>query len=342
MILNKETVCNTATLAQSAHRERSLALRDMLSSARQYASNWLMRLRVRSEGRSSKKAAGSLIGAALMLVASTNVSVAQQDTIRLGQVGLSFYAVVGGVVQEVLERQGYRVEVVEGPHSQIFPQLGAGEVDILAAAWLPGGHAALYEPVRDRTFQIAPLYEDARFFWVVPAYVPESQVSSISDLTKPEVRARMPQEIVSLPEATGLTTGGRRVMEAYGLGEAGYELRAAPPAEWLGAFRNAVERGDWVVFPLWQPQWVNAAYELRRLSEPKNAYGAADTAYLMGHVSLRDKLSEDALSVLSNMRIPVEAVTEMDRLVNAEGLSPRDAARAWMADNPELVASWSL
>ena len=289
-----------------------------------------------------KRTVKSTVIGGLMVAASVTTSSAQDDqgTIRLGQVGLSFYAVVGGVVQELLEREGYTVEVVEGPHAEIFPRLGAGEVDILAAAWLPGGHAALYEPVRDVTFPIAPIYDEARFFWVVPSYVPESAVASIEDLTDPDVRAQMPQRIVSLPEATGLTIGARRVMEAYGLEEAGYELVAGSPAEWLGTFREAVDNEEWVVFPLWQPQWVNAAYDVRRLDEPQNAYGDPDTAYLIGHVSLRDALSEEALALLTNMRLPVDAVTEMDRLVNVEGLAPRDAARRWMVDNAETVDGW--
>ena len=218
--------------------------------------------------------------------------------------------------------------------------LGEGEVDILAATWLPNGHAALYEPVQDVTFPIAPLYEDARFFWVVPSYVPEDEVNSIADLTDPEVRANFPDEIVSLPETTGLTTGGRRVVEAYGLDEAGYELVAAPPADWLGTFDEAIAAGTWVVFPLWQPQWVNAAYDVRALEEPLNAYGDPDTAYLLGHEGLADKLSPESLERLSNVRLSVEDVTEMDRMVNVDGLTPREAARTWMDTNQEAVESW--
>ena len=282
------------------------------------------------------------VGSVLMVNpgAASDAAPGTDRTVVLGQVGLSFYSVVGGVVQEVLEREGYTVQVVEGPHAEIFPMLGAGEVDILAAAWLPSGHAALYEPVRDVTFPITALYEDARFFWAVPAYVPEEAVSSIADLLNPDVRARMPAQIVSLPEATGLTTGGRRVMETYGLPEAGYELIAAAPAEWLGAFQSAFAREEWVVVPLWQPQWLNAAYDLRRLDEPRNAYGDPDTAYLMGHVSLEDTVSAETLTLLSNMQIPVDAVTEMDRLVNVDGLDPRDAARQWMQDKTALVDGW--
>ncbi|MGF1514733.1 MAG: glycine betaine ABC transporter substrate-binding protein [Elainellaceae cyanobacterium] len=279
---------------------------------------------------------------ALATACSTGETVAnssETETIQLGQVGLSFYAVTGGVVQELLERDGYTVEVTEGSHAEIFPMLGDGEVDILAATWLPTGHAALYEPVEDVTFQIAPLYEDARFFWVVPSYVPEEEVSSLEDLTKPEVQSRLPAEIISLPEETGLTISAREVVSTYGLDEAGYELVAGSQSEWLSSFETAVEAGDWVVFPLWQPQWVNAAYEVRAL-EPMEAYGEPDTAYLLGHEDLEAKLSPEALTRLSNVRLSVEAVTEMDRLVNAEGLSPREAARSWLDENQETVADW--
>ena len=277
---------------------------------------------------------------AIALLVPTATYAAETTTIQLGQVGLSFYAVKGGVVQELLERDGYTVEVTEGSHAEIFPMLGEGEVDILAATWLPNGHAALYEPVQDVTFPIAPLYEDARFFWVVPSYVPEDEVNSIADLTDSEVRANFPDEIVSLPETTGLTTGGRRVVEAYGLDEAGYELVAAPPADWLGTFDEAIAAGTWVVFPLWQPQWVNAAYDVRALEEPLNAYGDPDTAYLLGHEGLADKLSPESLERLSNVRLSVEDVTEMDRMVNVDGLTPREAARTWMDTNQEAVEAW--
>ena len=282
-----------------------------------------------------------LIPATALAALLTTPALAQDRTVNLGQVGLSFYAVVGGVVQEVLEERGYTVNVTEGPHAEIFPMLGEGEVDILAAAWLPGGHGVLYAPVEDVTFQIAPIYEEATFFWVVPSYVPEDMVASIADLADLEVAEQMPDQIISLPEATGLTTGGRRVMEAYGLGDAGYELVAAPPADWIGTFRDAYEAGEWVVFPLWQPQWANAVYDVRALEEPENAYGDPDTAWLIGHEGLRDKVGEDTLNLLSQIRIPVDAVTEMDRLVNVDGLTPRDAARAWMADNQATVSGWS-
>ncbi len=90
---------------------------------------------------------------------------------------------------------------------------------------------------------------------------------------------------------------------------------------------------------MWQPQWINATYPVRRLAEPRNAYGDPDAAYLIGHNTMRNKVSEQTLERLSRIRVPVEAVTKMDRLVNVGGLSPRDAARRWMAENGDVVNS---
>lgn len=258
-----------------------------------------------------------------------------RPTIRLGQVGLSVSAVTGAVVPELLERDGHEVELTVGSHAGIFPRLGAGEVDILAATWRPGGHAALFAPVEDVTFRITARDDDARFHRAVPHDAAEDAVASIADLAKPEVQARMPARIVSRPEATGLTTGGRRVMEASALRGAGDDWPAAAPSAWPGTVREAVEAGEWVVFPL----WGNAAFEVRPLTEPRGAYGPRDTAYLLGRKSLRGKLSPATLERLSALEIPVGAVTEMGRLVDVEGLSPREAARASLADTSAVTAA---
>ena len=141
---------------------------------------------------------------------------AEGKTIRLGQVSLSFYAVVGGIVQEVLEQDGYQVEVTAGSHGDIFPKIGAGEVDILAAAWLPNGHAPLYAKVKDATFEIGELYDNAKLYWVVPDYVPADLVRTIDDLKKPEVAARMDKRIRGIGASSGLMVGAGKIRETYG------------------------------------------------------------------------------------------------------------------------------
>ena len=91
--------------------------------------------------------------------------------------------------------------------------------------------------------------------------------------------------------------------------------------------------------PLWQPQWINAVHDIRILDEPKGIYGS-DSAVLLAHEGLKRKLSERALTHLGNIRLSVEAVTEMDRLVNVDGLQPLEAARRWIAGHPAESSAW--
>jgi glycine betaine/proline transport system substrate-binding protein len=267
-------------------------------------------------------------------ILSPQAANAEDRTIRLGQVNLSFYAVVGALVQEVLEQDGYKVEVTSGSHGEIFPKIGAGEVDILAAAWLPDGHAPLSAKVKDVTFIISELYGDARLYWAVPDYVPADAVRSIDDLKKPEVAARMDKRIRGIGATSGLMIGAAKIREAYGLDAVGYEVLPGDAKDWIGNFKQAVGEQRWLVMPLWQPQWINAAYKVRVLEEPKGIYGKGDTAVLLGHESLKSKLTPETLGRLADIRLSVDAVTQMDLWVNVDGLTPRDAARKWLAANP--------
>ena len=104
--------------------------------------------------------------------------------------------------------------------------------------------------------------------------------------------------------------------------------------DWIENFKNAVAERRWLVMPLWQPQWINAAYKVRVLEEPKGIYGKGDRAVLLGHNSLRNKLAPAALARLGSIKLSIDAVTEMDRWVNVDGLTPREAAKKWLAANP--------
>ena len=274
----------------------------------------------------------TLLTAALLAAACSGearqTEAPDRGTVILGQVDLSFYAVTGEVTQQILREQGYEVEVVTGDHATIYPQLGRGEVHLLAASWLPFGHADLYAEVEDSAERLTPLYEGARFYWVVPAYVPEDQVATLADLAEPDVARRMPDTIAALPEGTGTTISSQDVMDAYGLSGA-YTLEPGGPEAWSASLRTALDEEAWTVVPLWTPHWWNAAYDLRELEDPGGVLPEPDTAWLVAHESLRDVVDAETLERLRDLRISRAEVTEMDRLVNAEGLTPREAARRW-------------
>lgn len=265
---------------------------------------------------------------------------AEMNKIKFGQIRISFYAVAGAVVQEVLSKLGHAFEVVEALHPDIFPKLGAGEVDTLVAAWLPYGHAEYWQKYGDCCVEVATLYEGAHFFWAVPDYVPSDVVASVSDLAKPEVAARMQKLIKGTGPGSGLMIQSRKMMDEYGLSAAGYVLEPSPGNEWIDRLRQAVAEKQWVVTPLWQPQYLNQAISLRKLDEPGGLLGGKNRAVLVMSKTLASQLPESTLKVLRRIHLGMDAVTQMDYSVNVEGKPPRQAALDWMQRNRGVVAAW--
>jgi glycine betaine/proline transport system substrate-binding protein len=264
----------------------------------------------------------------------------QPGTVVMGQIGLSFYAVTAGVVQEVLERLGHRVETKTGSHAQIFPQLGAGEVDLLVAAWLPHGHAVYWEKYGNQSDALAVLYEGARFEWMVPTYVPASEVATVADLAKPGVRARMLHTIQGTGRDSGNMMLSAEVMKAYGLEQAGYELVPGNLAQFHGAYDRGIADKAWFVMPLWFPHYINTLGTMRALAEPRGLLGRPSDGTLVASRAWVQRAPARTVAVLRRLHLGLDAVAEMDYAVNVDRLDPRTAARQWMARNRDTVSRW--
>lgn len=259
--------------------------------------------------------------------------------IRMGVVGLSFYRVVGGVIQNVLESLGYAVEISEGSHTEIYSVLGQGKLDLLVAVWLPNGHAPLFAQYGQQAIDIGTLYDDARFFWGIPDYLP-GDIRSIADLTRPDVAQFMNQQIQGIGAGAGISRLSQEVMTRYQLESAGYRFRPGTEQEWIRAYEQGVSAKQGVIIPLWQPQFLNRAYAIRRLEDPLGVFPAPDRCALVIAKSFSNRFSAELVNQLRRIRLSIEAVTEMDFFTNVDKLSAREAATRWMAQNPNVVQSW--
>lgn len=263
------------------------------------------------------------------------------DTLVYGRIDESFHQVAAAVVEEVLRRLGHTVDVVEGPHPEMYPQLATGEMDLFADAWLPGGHEVYWEQVKESAVEAAVLYEGCMFYWAVPAYIPEDLVSSLEDLAKPEVVERMTTLAVQgTTPGAGLTMRSETLIESYGLAKVGWSQEIGDLQAIIDTVNQRMSAGDWFATPLWQPQYLNDVHELRPLADPLGAFPAPDRASLLAYRQSWENLPEETRRVVSRINYPLAAVNEMDRAVNLDGKDPLQAAREWMERNPETVNAW--
>lgn len=259
----------------------------------------------------------------------------------LGRIDESFHQVAAAVVEEVLLHLGHTVDVREGPHPQMYPQLDRGELDLFADSWLPGGHGTYWAQIHERVVEVAPLFDGARFFWAVPGYVPADVVSALPDLTRPDVTRRMATLVVQgTTPGAGLTMRSQELVREYGLDEVGWKHEIGDLHAIIRTIDDRIAAGDWFVTPLWQPQYLNDVHDLRPLDDPRAVFPPPDRASLVAHRDAYGRLPERTREVLGRIRFTVADVNAMDRAVNLDGLDPLAAARAWMDQRPETVQGW--
>jgi glycine betaine/proline transport system substrate-binding protein len=113
------------------------------------------------------------------------------------------------------------------------------------------------------------LYDGARFSWAVPSYVPEDQVASVADVTRPEVVDRMATLVVQgTTPGAGLTMRSRQLVADYGLEKYGWRYEVGDLAAIIRTINVRIAAQEWFVTPLWEPQYLNRAHRLRPLDDP--------------------------------------------------------------------------
>ena len=222
--------------------------------------------------------------------------------IRIGHIALSFHEASALEVAKVLESHGHSVSYASAPHEAAFEMLGKGEIDLLASAWLPSSHEVYLNPLIDQVEKLTVLYEPY-CIWGVPESVPETDVSSVEDLMLEPALTRMERLIQGINPGAGISRFSAKMIQAYGLGDAGYEFRPGTEEECFDRFEKAVEEGRWIVTPLWHPQFLHNRYTIRALEEPKGLLGTQDEATLIVRKDARSKIGDAALQELSQLYI---------------------------------------
>lgn len=249
--------------------------------------------------------------------------------IRLGNIDLSFHAASAAVVQRLLERHGHDVETVTAPHEEMFRRYGAGEVDMLISAWLPASHGGYLGPFAHETRKLGLLYQPY-CIWGVPDYVPEADVASVEDLRKPEVAERMSRLIQGINPGAGISRFSREMVTAYGLDGLGYHFETGSEEGCFSRFEHAVVQKEWLVVPLWHPQFLHYRYRIRELAEPKGLLGGRDDARLIVHETVARTMSGELLETLSTLALGNAVVSELDYRICREGMTPLAAADRWL------------
>jgi glycine betaine/proline transport system substrate-binding protein len=263
---------------------------------------------------------------------SVNTS-APRPAITVGNIALSFHRAAAAVTRRVLEAHGHRVESVEAPHEQLFRLQAEGEVDVLVSAWLPSSHGTYLSTYQAQAHLLAPHYHPY-CVWAVPPYVPDDAVREVADLTRPEVATRMTLAIDGINPGAGISRFSARMIGDYGLDRAGYTFTPGTEAGFIARVEQGIADREWFVIPIWRPQYLNRRHGLRPLVEPKGLLGTVDAAAPVIRRASLGLIHPEALARLDALQLGNDGVEELDAWINADGLSPLQAADRYLAAHP--------
>ncbi|MFI8241967.1 ABC transporter permease/substrate binding protein [Streptomyces sp. NPDC085866] len=239
--------------------------------------------------------------------------------------------------KELLEERGFKVTTTQYAAAPLYTGLATGQVDFQTDSWLPTTHAEYWKKYGGELDDLGKWYGPTSLELTVPSYVKD--VNSLADLR--DHASEFGGKIVGIEPSAGMMGLLKtKVLKEYGL-EGTYDVVDGSTPAMLAELKRAYAKKQPVVVTLWSPHWAYSDYDLKKLKDPKGAWGAGDGV----HTLARKGFAADNPEVgtwLKNFSMTEEQLTGLEAQIQKSGKGgEQDAVRSWLRQHPDLVDRWA-
>ncbi|MEX3969941.1 glycine betaine ABC transporter substrate-binding protein [Paraburkholderia caribensis] len=228
------------------------------------------------------------------------------------------------------------VQFVQADIGIQYQGVARGDLDIMVGGWLPVTHGAYYARYKNDMEDVGVIYTGGKNGWAVPAYIPESQVATISDLEKPDVKSKLNGTIQGIEPGGGLMQASEKAIKAYDLN--GYNLQSSSEAGMLASVSRAYQSKQWIVATVWSPHWLFQKWQMRYLKDPKGTLGGEEQVHAFASKQFATKFPR-ADVFFKHFKLTLADV----EAIEFEGNSTNDyatAAKKFVDAHPEKLKAW--
>ncbi|AUT64142.1 glycine betaine ABC transporter substrate-binding protein [Paraburkholderia terrae] len=228
------------------------------------------------------------------------------------------------------------VQFVQADIGIQYQGVARGDLDIMVGGWLPVTHGAYYAKYKNDMEDVGVIYTGGKNGWAVPAYIPESQVATISDLEKPDVKSKLNGTIQGIEPGGGLMQASEKALKAYDLN--GYNLQSSSEAGMLAGVSRAYQSKQWIVATVWSPHWLFQKWQMRYLKDPKGTLGGEEQVHAFASKQFATKFPR-ADVFFKHFKLSLADV----EAIEFEGNSTNDyatAAKKFVDAHPEKLKAW--
>ncbi|MFI9613874.1 ABC transporter permease/substrate binding protein [Streptomyces sp. NPDC052023] len=239
--------------------------------------------------------------------------------------------------KEILERRGYEVTTTQYTAGPLYTGLATGQIDFQTDSWLPTTHAEYWKKYGGQLEDLGSWFGPTSLELTVPSYMKD--VNSLEDLKNHA--SDVDGKIVGIEPSAGMMGMLKdKVLKEYGLEESYDVVDGSTPAM-LAELKRAYAKKQPIVVTLWSPHWAYSGYDLKKLKDPKGAWGKGDGV----HTLARKGFAGDNPRVgawLRNFSMTEQQLTGLEAQIQKAGKGQeQDAVRTWLKQHPGLVDQWA-
>ncbi|MGC7786272.1 ABC transporter permease/substrate binding protein [Staphylococcus epidermidis] len=264
-------------------------------------------------------------------VFSSGSKESNKGTITLAYAQQDDQIVSTNVIAQVLEENGYKVNMTSLDIPVTWEAVSKGEADAMTGAWLPITHNAEYQKFKNDIDNLGPhIDKQAKLGLVVPKYM---DVNSIEDLNN-----QANKKITGIEPGAGIVDATNKTLKVYPNLKGWKQINSSTGAM-NAELKRAIKNKDDIIITGWNPYWIFQRYDLKYLDDPKGTMGKAESINTIARKGLKEDMPE-AYRILDNFKWSVNDM-ESIMLKIENGEDPKKATKEWIDNNRDKVDKWT-
>jgi len=283
----------------------------------------------------------TLTALAVAAFASAAAAQDQCSEITFSDVGWTDITATTAATTLILDALGYQTEVKVLSVPVTYAGLAQGDIDVFLGNWMPTMEADI-APYREAgtVETVRTNLEGAKYTLATNKVGAELGIADFADIAKH--RDALEGKIYGIEPGND---GNRLILDmisqdAFGL--SGFEVVESSEQGMLAEVARANDAGKPIVFLGWEPHPMNANFEMTYLTGGDDFFGPN-----LGGATVATNVRAGYLTecpnvgrLLQNLEFSLEMENEIMGAILNDGADPRDAAKAWLAANRDVLGPW--
>ncbi len=272
---------------------------------------------------------------------SANIENAKCQSVRLADIGWTDVTSATAVAAELLTALQYYPKIFVVSMPVTFASLKNNDLDVFLGNWMPTQEADIRPYLKEGSLvQLHKNLEHGRYTLAVPEYVYQSGVHSFADLHR--YAAKFSQQIYGIESGNDGNRLILKMIEENAFSLKDWNVVESSEQGMLVAVKQAVARGDFIVFLGWAPHPMNLAVKMHYLEGGDRFFGTQmgdSTVYTVS----RKQLPNDCPNLtqfLKDLTFNIDHENEVMRLILDEQMSPKHAAQKWLGQHVDVALGW--